>query len=374
MKKRVFLIVLDSFGVGEAPDSYKFGDEGSNTFRACYNTGLLKLPNMKKMGLYNLDGIDFGSKAKKTIGSYAKLEEKSASKDTTAGHWEIAGLPTSIPFPTFPKGFPKNIIKQIEKATNRKVVCNKPYSGTEVIKDYFKDAMKGKLIVYTSADSVLQIAGHEEVIGVKELYEICEKVREIMTGEYTVGRVIARPFIGMDKNHLERTSNRHDFSVEPVGETMLDRLYQKGKTIISIGKISSVFNNRGISEQINIKSNLDGINRTIDIIKNRDFEGLCFVNLVDFDSLYGHRNNAEGYAYALNEFDKNLKIMLANLRKNDTIIITADHGCDPSTKSTDHSREYTPLLMYGNKIEENKNLGTILGFDYISKIVEKILK
>ena len=374
MKKRVFLIVLDSFGVGEAPDAYRFGDEGSNTFRACYNTGLLKLNNMKKMGLFNLDGIDFGTKAKKTIGSFAKLQEKSASKDTTAGHWEIAGLPTSIPFATFPKGFPKHIIKQIEKVTGRKVVCNKPYSGTEVIKDYFKDAMKGKLIIYTSADSVLQIACHEDVVPVKELYDICLKVRDIMTGDYTVGRIIARPFVGKDKNHLERTVNRHDFSVEPVGETMLDRLFQKGKTLISIGKISCIFHDRSISEQINIQSNLDGIKHTIDIIKNRDFDGLCFVNLVDFDSKYGHRNNAEGYANALNEFDKYLKIMLENLRKHDTIIITADHGCDPSTPSTDHSREYTPLLMFGDKIEPNKNLGTIVGFDYISTVVEKILK
>ena len=374
MKKRVFLIVLDSFGVGEAPDAYKFYDEGSNTFKACYDTGLLKLNNMKKMGLFNLDGIDFGTRAKKTIGSYAKLQEKSASKDTTAGHWEIAGLPTSIPFPTFPKGFPKHIIKQIEKATHRKVVCNKPYSGTEVIKDYYKDAMKGKLIVYTSADSVLQIACHEDVVPVKELYDICLKVREIMTGDYTVGRIIARPFVGKDKNHLERTPNRHDFSVEPVGETMLDRLFNKGKQVISIGKISCIFHDRSISQQINIKSNLDGINHTIDIIKNQDFDGLCFVNLVDFDSKYGHRNNAQGYATALNEFDKNLKTMLDNLRKHDTLIITADHGCDPSTPSTDHSREYTPLLMFGDKIEENKNLGTIVGFDYISTVVEKILK
>lgn len=374
MKKRVFLIVLDSFGVGEAPDAYRFHDEGSNTFKACYDTGLLKLNNMKKMGLFNLDGIDFGNKAKSTIGSYAKLQEKSASKDTTAGHWEIAGLPTSIPFPTFPKGFPKHIIKQIEKVTHRKVVCNKPYSGTEVIKDYFKDAMKGKLIVYTSADSVLQIACHEDVVPVKELYDICLKVREIMTGEYTVGRIIARPFVGSDKNHLERTPNRHDFSVEPVGETMLDRLFNNGKQVISIGKISCIFHDRSISQQIDIKSNLDGIKHTIDIIKNQDFDGLCFVNLVDFDSKYGHRNDAQGYAKALNEFDKNLKIMLDNLRKHDTLIITADHGCDPSTPSTDHSREYTPLLMFGNKIEANKNLGTIVGFDYISTIVEKILK
>ncbi len=374
MKRRVFLIVLDSFGIGYAPDADKFGDIGSNTFKACYDTGLLKLNNMKKLGLYNIDGVDFGSKSKKVLGSYARLQEKSASKDTTAGHWEIAGLPTSIPFPTFPKGFPKNVIKQIEKLSGRKVVCNKPYSGTEVIKDYFKDAKKGKLIVYTSADSVLQIAAHEDVVSVKELYDICQKTREIMTGDLTVGRIIARPFVGSDKNSLTRTPNRHDFSVDPVGETMLDRLNEKGKKVISVGKISCIFNDRGIDEQFDIKSNLDGIKTTIDIIKNKDFDGLCFVNLVDFDSKYGHRNDPIGYANALNEFDKYLKTILENLKKQDTLIITADHGCDPSTKSTDHSREYTPLLMFGNKVEENKNLGTILGFDYISKIVEKILK
>lgn len=373
MKKRVFLIVLDSFGVGEAPDAYKYGDEGSNTFRACYNTGVLKLPNMKKMGLFNLDGVEFGEKSKAILGSCARLQEVSASKDTTAGHWEMSGLPTSIPFPTYPKGFPKNIIKQIEKVSGRKVVCNKPYSGTEVIKDYHKDAMKGKLIVYTSADSVLQIAAHEKVISVKELYDICLKVREIMMGDHCVGRIIARPFIGEYPN-FERTANRHDFSVDPVGETMLDRLTANGKKVISIGKISCIFHDRGISEQIDIKSNLDGLKHIVNCMEKDNFDGLCFANLVDFDSKYGHRNNATGYAEALNEFDRYLGKMLKLLRKSDTLIITADHGCDPSTKSTDHSREYTPLLMAGYKIEQNKNLGTIVGFDYISKVVEKILK
>lgn len=373
MKKRVFLIVLDSFGIGAAPDADKFDDVGSNTFKSCYNTGLLKLTNMKKLGLFNIDGIDFGNKSKKCLGSYARLQELSASKDTTAGHWEMAGLTTSIPFPTFPKGFPKKIIKQIEKISGRKVVCNKPYSGTEVIKDYYKDAMKGKLIVYTSADSVLQIAAHENVISVKELYDICEKVRLIMDGEYCVGRIIARPFVGEYPN-LIRTPNRHDFSIEPIGETMLDRLVRKHKKVISIGKVSCVFNNRSISQQIDIISNLDGIKKIIDVVKNKDFNGLCFANLVDFDSKYGHRNDSNGYALALNEFDKHLKTILGNLNQTDTLIITGDHGCDPGTLSTDHSREYTPFLAIGNGIEENLNLGTIKGFDYIAKIIEKILK
>lgn len=373
MKKRVFVVVLDSFGVGEAPDAYKFHDEGSNTFKSCHLTGELNLKNMKKIGLYNIDGIDFGTKTKTVLGSYARMQELSASKDTTAGHWEIAGLTTDIPFPTFKCGFPKKIIKEIEKKTGRKVVCNKPYSGTEVIKDYYKDAMKGKLIVYTSADSVLQIACHEEVISVNELYKICKIVREIMQGEYCVGRIIARPFIGSYPN-LERTPNRHDFSVEPVGETMLDRLIKKRKSVISIGKISSIFNDRGISEQINIKSNLDGIKNIIAQIKNHDFNGLCFANLVDFDSKYGHRNDPHGYANALNEFDKYLGVMLKELGEQDTLIITADHGCDPATPSTDHSREYVPLLMYGRGIEKNKNLGTLIGFGNVAKIVEKLLK
>ena len=252
MSKRVFLVVLDSFGIGEAPDADKFGDIGSNTFKACYGTGLLKLPNMKKLGLFNLDGVDFGKPTKNVLGSYVRLQEMSASKDTTAGHWEIAGLTTNIPFPTFKKGFPKKIIKQIEKLSGRKVVCNKPYSGTQVINDYHKDAMKGKLIVYTSADSVLQIAAHEDIVSLEELYDICEKVREIMVGDYCVGRIIARPFVGSYPNFV-RTPNRHDYSVDPVGETMLDRLTKKKKKVISIGKISSIFNNRGISEQINSK-------------------------------------------------------------------------------------------------------------------------
>lgn len=372
MSKRVFLIVLDSFGIGEAPDAKKFKDQGSNTFKSCYNTGILKLPNLKKLGLYNIDGINFGSKTKTTLGSYARLEEESASKDTTAGHWEIAGLTTNIPFPTFKKGFPKKIIKQIEQISNRKVVCNKPYSGTEVIKDYYKDAMKGNLIVYTSADSVLQIAAHEDIIPLKELYSICEEVRKIMTGKFCVGRIIARPFVGEYPN-FTRTSNRHDYSVEPVGETLLDILTANKKKVVSVGKISSVFNNRGISKQIDIKSNADGIKKTIDLVKNSKLSALYFINLVDFDSKYGHRNDPAGYAKALNEFDKGLKEILENLKEEDTLIITADHGCDPGTKSTDHSREYVPCMMVGNNIDKNKNLGTIKNFGFISNLIKEIL-
>lgn len=373
MNKRVFLIVLDSFGVGEAPDAYKYHDEGSNTFRSCYRTGLLNIPNLKKLGLFNLDGIDFGEKEEKPIAKFARLQELSASKDTTAGHWEMSGLVTDIPFPTYKNGFPEEIIKQIEEVSGREVVCNKPYSGTEVIKDYYDDALKGKLIVYTSADSVLQIAVKTDVISVEELYDICKKVRKIMMGEHCVGRIIARPFIGTLPN-LERTADRHDFSVDPVGETMLDRLYKNGKTVISIGKVSSIFNDRSISKQINTKSNLDGIHKIIEQIKDNDFNGICFANLVDFDSKYGHRNDAIGYAKALNEFDNYLKEMLENLKETDTLIITGDHGCDPATKSTDHSREYTPFLMYNKLYKNGENLGTIKGFNFIAKNVEEILK
>ena len=252
------------------------------------------------------------------------------------------------------------------------MVCNKPYSGTEVLKDYYKDAMKGKLIVYTSADSVLQIAAHEEIVPLKELYSICEKVRAIMTGKFCVGRIIARPFVGSYPNFV-RTPNRHDYSVDPVGETLLDRLRAKRRKVISIGKISSIFNGKGISKQIDITSNSDGIEKIIKTIKEEKFNGLCFANLVDFDSKYGHRNDPKGYALALNEFDKALKTILENLHEEDTLIITADHGCDPGTKSTDHSREYTPCLLLGNGIEQNKNLGTIIGFDFISSIIGKIL-
>ena len=372
MGKRVFLIVLDSFGIGEAPDAIKYHDEGSNTFRSCYNTGLLNIPNLKKLGLFNIDGVNFGEKEKKPIGSIARLQELSASKDTTAGHWEMAGLITDIPFPTYKNGFPEEIIKQIEELSHRKVVCNKPYSGTEVIKDYYEDAMKGNLIVYTSADSVLQIAVHTDVIKLDELYDICKKVRKIMMGKYCVGRIIARPFIGTYPN-LERTADRHDFSVDPVGETMLDKLVKKGKTVISIGKVSSIFNDRSVSKQIAIKSNLDGEEKILDQIKNNNFDGLCFANLVDFDSKYGHRNNAVGYANALNEFDKYLGEMLNYLREDDTLFITGDHGCDPATPSTDHSREYTPFLMYGKTLKP-QNYGTIKGFNFIAKNVLNILK
>ena len=373
MNKRVFLVVLDSFGIGYSPDADKFGDVGSNTFKACYNTGLLKIPNLKKLGLYNIDGVDFGKKVNKPMANHARLQELSASKDTTAGHWEIAGLITDIPFPTFKKGFPRKIIKEIENVSGRKVVCNKPYSGTEVIEDYYKDAMKGKLIVYTSADSVLQIATHEEIISVEELYDICEKVRAMMTGKYCVGRVIARPFVGKYPN-LERTPNRHDYSVDPVGKTILDKLVVNGYDVISIGKVQSIFNSRGITKQINSKSNKDGIEKLINLVKNEKFNGLCFANLVDFDSKYGHRNDSEGYAKCLNEFDKGLKEILENLKATDTLIITADHGCDPATKSTDHSREYVPCLIYNKKMQQGENLGTIKGFNFVANTIDKILR
>jgi len=374
MAKRVFLIVLDSFGIGEAPDAYLFGDKNTNTFKACFDTGLLKLPNLKKLGLFNLDGVDFGTKSKNILGSCVRLQEMGASKDTMAGHWEIAGVTADEKFPVFQKGFPKKVIKQIEKISGRKVVCNKSYSGTEVIKDYYKQAMKGNLIVYTGADSNIQIAAHEEVVPLQELYDICEQTRnEIMVGKFLVGRVIARPFVGVFPN-LTRTANRYDFTLDPPKETMLDRIVNNNKDVISIGKVASIFNNRGVSEQIKILNNTDGIEKIIDVVKNKKFNGLCFANLNDFDSKYGHRNDPIGYAKALNEFDKGLKTILENLKKTDTLIITADHGCDPANESIAHTREYVPCLMIGNKIEQNKNLGTVKNFGFIAETIEKILK
>lgn len=348
--KRVFLIVLDSLGIGELPDAEKYNDTCSNTLKSLYNTHRLNIPNLAKMGIFNINGINYAPSVLKTTASYAKMTEKSNGKDTTVGHWEIAGLISEKPFPTYPNGFPKEIINEFEKQTGKKVLCNKPYSGTQVILDYGQQHEKtGDLIVYTSSDSVFQIAAHEDVIPIEELYEYCKIARNILVGEHSVGRVIARPFINKYPNYT-RTSNRHDFSLKPGEKTMLDYLSDNGYDVISIGKINDIFAGQGITEHISTKSNDDGINKTFEVA-NRDFEGLCFVNLVEFDSVYGHRNNTEGYTEALNFFDSRLGLLLPKLKKDDILIITADHGCDPETPSTDHSREYTPMLIYGNSIK-----------------------
>lgn len=365
---RVFLIVLDSFGVGNAPDAAAFGDEGSNTFKACYNFGKLNIPNMKKLGLFNIDGVDFGEREKKPLGAYARLVEESAGKDTTIGHWEIAGIISEKPLPVFPGGFPDEVIKEFERRTGRKTLCNKPYSGTEVIKDYGEEHMKtGALIVYTSADSVFQVAANENVVPVKKLYEYCEIARDILKGDYAVGRVIARPFVGTSPENFVRTSNRHDFSLLPPSKTMLDILKDNGKDVLSVGKIIDIFAGQGVTEFVRTVSNADGMVKTAEFQK-KDFDGLCFVNLVDFDMKYGHRNDVAGYTNALNEFDIALGDFMKNMREDDVLMLTADHGCDPSTPSTDHSRECVPLIIFGNNVKGG-NLGTRKGFTCIAKTI-----
>lgn len=365
---RVFLIVLDSLGVGNAPDAAAFGDEGSNTFKACFDSGKLNIPNMKKLGLFNINGVDFGEREKKPLGAYARLVEESAGKDTTIGHWEIAGIISEKPLPVFPDGFPDEVIKEFERRTGRKTLCNKPYSGTEVIKDYGVEHMKtGALIVYTSADSVFQVAANENVVPVKKLYEYCEIARDILKGDYAVGRVIARPFVGTSPENFVRTSNRHDFSLLPPSKTMLDILKDNGKDVLSVGKIIDIFAGQGVTEFVRTVSNADGMVKTAEFQK-KDFDGLCFVNLVDFDMKYGHRNDVAGYTNALNEFDIALGDFMKNMREDDVLMLTADHGCDPSTPSTDHSRECVPLIICGNNVKSG-NLGTRKGFTCIAKTI-----
>ena len=358
MAKRVFLIVLDSCGCGEMPDSAEFGDAGSNTLRACTASSRLDIPTLSKMGIFNIDSVDCGTPVPAPTAAYGRMAEKSRGKDTTIGHWELAGLISPHPLPTFPDGFPADFIQAFEEKTGRKVLCNKPYSGTEVIRDYGREQKEtGGLICYTSADSVFQIAANEADIPPEELYRICETAREMLTGpELGVGRVIARPYTGEYPNYV-RTSNRHDFSLLPPAPTLLDALKQAGLATIGVGKIYDIFAGQGITEMVRNKSNADGMEHTLHYAA-QDFEGLCFVNLVDFDMLYGHRNDVDGYAAALTEFDGQLRELLPMLKEDDLLFITADHGCDPSTPSTDHSREHVPLLAYGAKMKAGYNLGT----------------
>ena len=353
--KRVFLIVLDSFGVGEMPDSADFGDNGANTLRSCFNTGHLNVPNMQKLGLFNIDGVTVGRKCEKPIGAYLRIAEKSKGKDTTTGHWEISGCVSEKAFLTFPNGFPPEIIDKFEKATGRKVLCNKPYSGTKVIADYGEEHLKtGALIVYTSADSVFQIAAHESIVPPEQLYEYCRIAREILAGDYAVGRVIARPFEG--EYPFTRTNRRHDFSLTPPKNTALDILKNNGKDVIGIGKIYDIFAGKGLTEYDRQIGNSTDMRITSEY-QNKEWNGLCFTNLVDFDMQYGHRRDPEGYAAALNEFDKWLNEFVQRMGSEDFLIITADHGCDPCHSGTDHTREYIPVLIYGEKIKP-VNLGT----------------
>ncbi len=366
--KRVFLIVLDSFGIGAMPDSANYGDIGVNTLASISKSDKFKVNNLKNLGLFNIDGVNCCEAVKEHSAAVCRLAELSRGKDTTIGHWEIAGIVSNKPLPTYPNGFPSEVLDEFSRRTGREVICNKPYSGTEVIKDYGDEHIKtGALIVYTSADSVFQIAAHEDIVPLEELYNYCRIAREILVGEHGVGRVIARPFTTVD-GEFKRTSNRHDFSLVPPAKTMLDYIRDTGLDTISVGKIYDIFAGAGISEFVYTTGNADGMARTLEYAK-RDFEGICFTNLVDFDMLYGHRNDVDGYATAISEFDKWLDELLPLLKEDDLLIITADHGCDPAyTVSTDHSREYVPLIIYGKNISP-VNLGTKAGFCNIGKTV-----
>ena len=367
--KRVFLIVLDSCGIGEAPDADKFGDTGCSTIKTISESEYFNIPKLLSLGYGEIDGLSFSEKG--SLKSHvARLKELSKGKDTTIGHCEIAGVVSEKPLPTFPNGFPEEMLREFSEKTGKKVICNKPYSGTEVIKDYGEEHLKtGDLIVYTSADSVFQIAAHESVVSPEKLYEYCRIARDILKGDFGVGRVIARPFDG--EYPFKRTANRHDFSIEPPEETLLDELKSKGFDVIGVGKIHDIFAGKGLTEFVYTKNNEDGMAKATEYQK-KDFNGLCFVNLVDFDMVFGHRRNVEGYAKALFEFDEWLGGFVENMRNDDALIITADHGCDPAFKGTDHTRECVPFIMYGENIE-SENMGTINGFNYISETIKKIL-
>ncbi len=359
MINRAIIIVLDSFGVGETPDASEYGDEGSNTLAGIYNNTKLNIPNMKKLGLYNIQGINLDEKESNPIGIYGKAKEKTKGKNSPVGHWEIAGFIKDKPFKTYYQGFPKELLDEIsKKAGINGFICNEKGSGTDFLKKYGEESIQKNMpIVYTSADSVLQIAMHEEVMPVEKLYELCKIARQVIDEKgYGIGTVIARPFVGTCGEDFTRTYNRKDFEAQDFGKTMLDVLLENNKKVLAIGKIDDLFSGRGITRSIHTNGNTDGISKTINAIKNAD-EDLIFVNLVDFDMLYGHRNNIEGYARALEEFDSKLPEIMNLLKQNDILILTADHGNDPSTVSTDHSREYIPILIYGKELKQNVDLG-----------------
>lgn len=373
MIKRIFLIVLDSCGVGAAPDSAAFGDIGVNTLRSCAASPKFSIPHLIEAGLGNLDGIDYLPKTDHPTAALARLQEASMGKDTTIGHWEIAGIVSPNPLPTYPQGFPQEVLEEFEKQTGRGVLCNLPYSGTDVIRDYGEEQKKtGKWIVYTSADSVFQVAANENWIPLEELYDACRKARAILRGKHGVGRVIARPYVGQSPSEFRRTSNRHDFSLEPPKQTMLDAIKAAGLDTLAVGKIYDIFAGQGTTEHIFNKSNADGMAHTDDYAA-RDFHGLCFVNLVDFDMQFGHRRDVDGYANALTEFDTWLGQFLPKLGDEDLVMITADHGCDPAyTATTDHTREYVPLVVLGKQVKP-VNLGTRKSFADIAATVTELL-
>ena len=370
--KRIFLIVLDSCGIGQMPDSEQFGDKNVNTLAACAATGKLNIPNLIAAGLGNIDGITCLPKVENPTGSYARLAESSMGKDTTIGHWEIAGIVSPDPLPTYPEGFPEEVTAPFCAETGRGILANAPWSGTAVIEKYGAEHMKtGDLIVYTSADSVFQIAAHEDIVPPEQLYEYCRIARRQLQGKHGVGRVIARPFVGQPGS-FKRTANRHDFSLEPPKATLLDAVKAAGMDSIAVGKIYDIFAGRGTTEHVYNQSNADGMNHALNYA-DKDFTGLCFVNLVDFDMNFGHRRDPEGYANALNEFDRWLPNLLEKLGDEDLVMITADHGCDPSySATTDHTREYVPLLILGKQVTP-KNLGTRKTFADIAATAADLL-
>lgn len=355
--KRVFLIVMDSVGIGESPDAEKYNDKGADTFgHIAEHCNGLRMPNMAKLGLSNIREIKGIGKAEKPLAYYTKMQEASAGKDTMTGHWEIMGLNIDTPFNVFPDGFPEELISQLEEKTGRKIIGNKPASGTEILDELGKQHMEtGDLIVYTSADSVLQIAAHEEIVPIDELYKICEIARELTLDDpYMIGRVIARPFLG-EPGNFTRTSNRHDYALKPFGRTVMNELKDNDIDVIAIGKISDIYDGEGVTKSLRTKSNMDGMDKLVDTL-NMDFTGLSFLNLVDFDALYGHRRDPQGYGQALEEYDARLEEVFDLLKEDDLLIITADHGNDPVHHGTDHTREYVPLLVYNKGMQEGKEL------------------
>lgn len=355
--KRLYIIVLDSFGIGAEPDAADFGDGECHTLQTIIHSSEFAAPHLAHLGLFNIEGVDVGMRVEHPKASFARLQEMSRGKDTTTGHWEIAGIVSKQAMPTFPDGFPPECIAKLEEAFGRKVICNKPYSGTQVIHDFGREHLEtGALIVYTSADSVLQIAAHHDVLSEEELYEVCQKARDIMQGPWGVGRIIARPFVGTWPDYT-RTSGRHDYSLVPPVDTMLDVIFKAGLDTIGVGKIRDIFAGKGIGRHIAIDGNEDGMNKTI-ATQDEDFTGLCFVNLVDFDMQYGHRRDIDGYAKATTVFDKQLETFLERMKEDDVLMITADHGCDPGAPGTDHTREYVPLLVYGAGVKAGVDLGT----------------
>ncbi|CEN79904.1 phosphopentomutase [Paraclostridium sordellii] len=370
---RVIWMVIDSVGIGALPDSEKFGDVNVNTLGNIVKAYKdIQLPNMIKLGLSNIDGIDSLDSIDNSIGSFGRASEVSKGKDTTTGHWEMTGVLVETPFKTYENGFPKEIIDEFERKTNRKVIGNKPASGTAILDELGEQQMKtGEVIVYTSADSVFQIAAHEEIIPLEELYKMCEIAREIMMGENAVARIIARPFVGKP-GAFERTSNRRDYSLSPFEDTVLDTIKKSNLDVIGVGKIEDIFNKQGITEAIHTKDNMDGVDQTINYMKKEN-KGLIFTNLVDFDSKYGHRRDVEGYKKALEEFDSRIPEIIDNMKDDDILIINADHGNDPTYKGTDHTREYIPVLVYGKNINKGYNLGTRKSFADIGATVADIL-